>query len=150
MVIDPATHRLAGFTIQDQTRQALVNCQNILRAAGAELEHVIDGCVLLADPADFAGLNGEPPEILSDESAGACRCQAWRRASERTGVDKDDRGYLRQRSSGLLKDWTRSVARPAPTRFATAELHRSCYSFDGEKYQRTAATNTNAGTSPTR
>jgi 2-iminobutanoate/2-iminopropanoate deaminase len=57
--IDPATNRLAGLTIQDQTRQALINCQNILRAAGAELEHVVEVYVLLANSVDFTGLNEE-------------------------------------------------------------------------------------------
>ena len=39
--IDPSTGSLAGETIQEQTRQALTNCEAILRAA------------------DFAGLNEE-------------------------------------------------------------------------------------------
>jgi 2-iminobutanoate/2-iminopropanoate deaminase len=55
--IDPATNQIAGPTIQEQTRQALVNCENILRAAGATLENVVDVHVLLARPADFAGFN---------------------------------------------------------------------------------------------
>jgi len=50
---------VAGPTIQDQTRQALINCQNILRAAGASLQDVVDVQVLLARPEDFAGLNEE-------------------------------------------------------------------------------------------
>ena len=33
--IDPGTGSLAGDTIQDQTRQALANCEAILRAGGA-------------------------------------------------------------------------------------------------------------------
>jgi 2-iminobutanoate/2-iminopropanoate deaminase len=57
--IDPRTGQLAGGTIQDQTRQALVNCENILKAAGATLENVVDVHVLLAKPSDFAGLNEE-------------------------------------------------------------------------------------------
>ena len=57
--IDPRTNTLAGTTIQDQTRQALVNCESILRAAGAKLENVVDVHVLLARPTDFAGLNEE-------------------------------------------------------------------------------------------
>jgi len=57
--IDPTTSQLAGSTIQEQTRQALVNCQSILRAAGADLENVVDVVVLLARPNDFAGLNEE-------------------------------------------------------------------------------------------
>jgi 2-iminobutanoate/2-iminopropanoate deaminase len=57
--VDPRTNQLAGSMIQEQTRQALVNCKNILRAAGAELDNVVDVHVLLAKPSDFAGLNEE-------------------------------------------------------------------------------------------
>ncbi len=57
--VDPKTNQMAGSTIQEQTRQALINCRNILRAAGAELGHVVDVHVLLARPGDFAGLNEE-------------------------------------------------------------------------------------------
>ena len=57
--IDPATNQLAGSTIQEQTRQALTNCENILRAADAKLANVVDVLVLLARPNDFAGLNEE-------------------------------------------------------------------------------------------
>jgi 2-iminobutanoate/2-iminopropanoate deaminase len=57
--VDPKTSQLAGSTINDQTRQALINCENILRAAGAKLENVVDVLVLLARPNDFAGLNEE-------------------------------------------------------------------------------------------
>ena len=38
-------------------QQALANCEAILRAAGASLDDVVDVLVLLARPADFAGLN---------------------------------------------------------------------------------------------
>jgi 2-iminobutanoate/2-iminopropanoate deaminase len=55
--IDPATNQMAGSTIQEQTRQALLNCENILRAAGATLANVVDVHVLLARPGDFAGFN---------------------------------------------------------------------------------------------
>jgi 2-iminobutanoate/2-iminopropanoate deaminase len=55
--IDPKTNKVAGPTIQDQTRQALVTCENILRAAGARLSDVVEVQVLLAHPEDFAGLN---------------------------------------------------------------------------------------------
>jgi 2-iminobutanoate/2-iminopropanoate deaminase len=55
--VDPKTNQLAGTTIQEQTRQALLNCEAILHSAGARLEHVVDVLVLLARPGDFAGLN---------------------------------------------------------------------------------------------
>ncbi len=57
--VDPDTGSLAGETIQDQTRQALKNCQAILRAAGASLDDVVEVGVLLTDPRDFEGLNEE-------------------------------------------------------------------------------------------
>jgi 2-iminobutanoate/2-iminopropanoate deaminase len=57
--IDPKTSQMAGSTIQEQTRQALVNCESILRAGGAKLEDVMDVQVLLARPGDFVGLNEE-------------------------------------------------------------------------------------------
>jgi 2-iminobutanoate/2-iminopropanoate deaminase len=55
--IDPTTNQLAGTTIQEQTRQALLNCENLLRAAGATLEDIVEVQVLLTRPNDFAGLN---------------------------------------------------------------------------------------------
>jgi 2-iminobutanoate/2-iminopropanoate deaminase len=54
---DPKTGQLSGSTIQEQTRQAIMNCENILRVAGATLSNVVDVCVLLARPGDFSGLN---------------------------------------------------------------------------------------------
>jgi 2-iminobutanoate/2-iminopropanoate deaminase len=55
--IDAKTNQLAGTTIQEQTRQALLNCEAILHSAGGKLEHVADVLVLLARPGDFAGFN---------------------------------------------------------------------------------------------
>ena len=55
--IDPKTNQPAGPTIQDQTRQALINCEAVLRAAGATLANVVEVQVLLARPEDFGGLN---------------------------------------------------------------------------------------------
>ncbi len=57
--IDVNTASPAGSTIQDQTRQALLNCQAVLRAAGATLEDVVEIGVLLRNPADFTGMNDE-------------------------------------------------------------------------------------------
>jgi 2-iminobutanoate/2-iminopropanoate deaminase len=57
--IDPATGKLAGDTIQAQTRQALANCEAILAAGGAGLDDIVEVGVLLANPADFSGMNEE-------------------------------------------------------------------------------------------
>jgi 2-iminobutanoate/2-iminopropanoate deaminase len=56
---DMATGKFAGPTIQEQARQALINCENVLRAGGATREHVVEVHVLLARPGDFAAFNEE-------------------------------------------------------------------------------------------
>ena len=53
--IDVATGEPAGPTIQEQTRQALANCEAVLHSAGATLDDVVEVGVLLTNPADFAG-----------------------------------------------------------------------------------------------
>ena len=57
--IEVSTGNLAGATIQEQTRQALTNCEAILRAAGATLDDVVEVGVLLTNPTDFVGMNEE-------------------------------------------------------------------------------------------
>jgi 2-iminobutanoate/2-iminopropanoate deaminase len=57
--IDVSTGNLAGSTIQEQTRQALTNCEAVLQAAGATLQDVVEVGVLLTNPTDFAGMNDE-------------------------------------------------------------------------------------------
>lgn len=57
--VDVTRESLAGSTIQEQTRQALANCDAVLRAAGATLDDVVEVGVLLAEPADFAAMNDE-------------------------------------------------------------------------------------------
>lgn len=55
--IDPRSKEMAGPSIQEQTRQSISNCQAVLEAAGAGLADVVSVTVLLADPADWSGLN---------------------------------------------------------------------------------------------
>ena len=57
--IDPATGKIAGDSIQDQTRQCLVNISAILKAAGSSLDKVASATVILYDEDDFAGMNEE-------------------------------------------------------------------------------------------
>jgi 2-iminobutanoate/2-iminopropanoate deaminase len=62
--IDPATGQLAGSSIQDQTRQALRNCEAILHAGGSTLADVTQVTVLLAHPDDFPGMNEAYSEVF--------------------------------------------------------------------------------------
>src|SRR6202022_2270148 len=65
--IDAATKQLAGATIQEQTRQALRTCKAIVEAGGGRLEDVVQVTVLLANPADFAGMNEEYAKVFATE-----------------------------------------------------------------------------------
>lgn len=55
--IDPATGEFPGDGIAAQTEQSLKNIQAILEAAGYDMSRVLKTTVLLADIADFAGMN---------------------------------------------------------------------------------------------
>lgn len=55
---DPATGEM-GVTIEEQTRQALVNLQTILEAAGASLEDAVKTTVFMADMNEFSRMNEE-------------------------------------------------------------------------------------------
>jgi len=57
--IDVTTGQVAGPSIQQQTRQALANCEAVLHAAGASLADVLEVGILLNNPDDFAGMNEE-------------------------------------------------------------------------------------------
>jgi 2-iminobutanoate/2-iminopropanoate deaminase len=56
---DPATGKIVGNTIQEQTRQCLKNISSILEAAGSSLDKIVSATVILAEESDFAGMNEE-------------------------------------------------------------------------------------------
>jgi 2-iminobutanoate/2-iminopropanoate deaminase len=64
--IDATTGKPAGPTIQEQTRQALANCEAVLRSAGATLDDVVEVGILLTNLADFPGMNDEYAKWFSD------------------------------------------------------------------------------------
>jgi 2-iminobutanoate/2-iminopropanoate deaminase len=57
--VDPATGKINGDTIQEQTRQCLTNVSAILKAAGSSLDKVVSATVILLEEEDFAGMNEE-------------------------------------------------------------------------------------------
>ncbi len=57
--IDQQTGSLAGPSIQEQTRQAVLNCRAVLEAGGGGLDDVVEVGVLLTRSSDFEGLNEE-------------------------------------------------------------------------------------------
>ena len=56
---DPKTGEVVGTSIQEQTAQCLRNVEAILRAAGTSLAHAVSATFILAEEADFAGMNEE-------------------------------------------------------------------------------------------
>jgi 2-iminobutanoate/2-iminopropanoate deaminase len=56
---DPATGQIKGTTIQEQTRQCQTNISAILEEAGSSLDKIVSVTVVLADEADFPGMNEE-------------------------------------------------------------------------------------------
>lgn len=56
---DPATGKIAGETIQEQTRQCLKNISAILEAAGSSLDRIVSATVIILEETDFAGMNEE-------------------------------------------------------------------------------------------
>ena len=69
---DVATGEFAGSTIREQTRQSLLNCQAILRAAGAELSDVVMVHTLLLRPEDADGVVDVFDEFFPDVRPPRC------------------------------------------------------------------------------
>ena len=64
--LDPAANAVVATTIEDQTRQAITNLGNVLRAAGSSLAKVVKTTVFISDMNDFAALNGVYAEMFGD------------------------------------------------------------------------------------
>ena len=78
--VDVATGRLAGPTIQEQTRRSLLNCQAILRAGGATLDDIVMVHTLLLRSEDADGVTEVFAEFFPDVSPPRC--------VSRLGVDR--------------------------------------------------------------
>ena len=64
--LDPATGKFPEGGIKEQTRQSILNAQNILKEAGTDLSHVVKTTVFLADMNDFAGMNEVYAEFFKE------------------------------------------------------------------------------------
>ncbi|XP_038147771.1 2-iminobutanoate/2-iminopropanoate deaminase-like [Cyprinodon tularosa] len=63
--MDPGSGQLVEGGVQAQTRQALVNMGEILKAAGCSYENVVKTTVLLADMNDFVNVNDVYKQFFS-------------------------------------------------------------------------------------
>lgn len=64
--LDPATGRLVGATVAEQTRQVLQNLEMVLIAAGVDRTRVLRTTVYLRDMALFAEMNSEYSAFFGD------------------------------------------------------------------------------------
>ncbi|CAF1299520.1 unnamed protein product [Rotaria magnacalcarata] len=64
--LDPSTGKFAGDTVQEQTRQALKNLGEVLKAAGASYHNVVKVNVFLQDMNDFSAMNEIYAEVFSE------------------------------------------------------------------------------------
>lgn len=78
--IDTASGDFAGPTVREQTRQSLLNCQAILRAAGAELSDVVMVYTLLLRSEDAPIVSEVFTEFFPDLEPPRC--------VSRIGVDR--------------------------------------------------------------
>ena len=63
---DPSTGDLVSNEIEEQTRQALKNLQNVLEAAGTSAGNVVKTTVFLKDMSDFAKMNAIYAEVFGE------------------------------------------------------------------------------------
>lgn len=70
--IDVKTGEQAGPTVQEQTRQALRNCDAILRAGGGRLSDAVMVHTLLLRPEDADGVNEVFDEFFPDVRPPRC------------------------------------------------------------------------------
>ena len=64
--LDPATGELIGSTVEEQTRQVLINLQNVVEAAGSTLAQVVKTTVFLKDMNDFSKMNATYAEFFGE------------------------------------------------------------------------------------
>jgi 2-iminobutanoate/2-iminopropanoate deaminase len=76
--IDVATGGLVGGTIADQTRRALQNVGEILKAGGASFQQVVRTTVYLAELSDFAAMNEVYATFFSTPQPARSTIQAGR------------------------------------------------------------------------
>jgi 2-iminobutanoate/2-iminopropanoate deaminase len=63
---DPATGELVSDLVEEQTRQALTNLQNVLEAGGSGLAKVVKTTVFLKNMGDFSKMNAVYAEFFGE------------------------------------------------------------------------------------
>ena len=64
IALDPTSGQVVGTEIRAQTRQALLNLENVLLAAGSRLSKLVKTTVYLKNMDDFAAMNEVYAEVM--------------------------------------------------------------------------------------
>jgi 2-iminobutanoate/2-iminopropanoate deaminase len=92
--IDPATGKLVGGTVDQQTAQCLKNVRAILQAAGSDLPHVLRCGVFLLDMQEFQSMNGAYQRAFGDHRPARTTVQVAGLPGEGLLVEIDAIGYV--------------------------------------------------------
>ncbi len=65
--IDPSTGKLAGDSIEEQTRQVLTNISRVLETAKTSLKNVAKTTVFMADISEFSRMNNEYAKFFPED-----------------------------------------------------------------------------------
>ena len=57
IALDPASGKIVGETVEEQTRRVLENLKAVLEAAGSSMDRVVKTTVFITDMAHFAKMN---------------------------------------------------------------------------------------------
>lgn len=66
IALDPATGKLVGDDVKEQTRQMIQNLEAVLKAGGSDLLRVVKTTVFLNDMNDFTAMNEVYGEFFAD------------------------------------------------------------------------------------
>lgn len=64
--VDPVTGEIFGGDMKSQTELVLKNMENIVKAAGAQLKHIVKTTVYITDLTDFAEMNTAYASFFKD------------------------------------------------------------------------------------
>ena len=72
IAINPETSNIDATTIEDQTRQVMINLSEILKEANSSMKNIIKTTCFLADIKDFAAFNEVYAEYITTNPARSC------------------------------------------------------------------------------
>ena len=72
IAVNPETSNIEATTIEDQTRQVMINLSEILKEANSSMKNIIKTTCFLADIKDFAAFNEVYAEYITTNPARSC------------------------------------------------------------------------------